>query len=458
MLNNCKNCFFIQIIASAFGLFLFFSNTSMGQTPSDRFAGVAPQEILREVILRHPEITSASARACYANYSLNVTRAKAAPQLSGTLESNRSLLSSVDYSEAGTDTRVRDRAFNKTAYNNAVDVVLRLNKPLWDAGKLDYDISADEYNYTANVLRRQEAMSQLLLDLVIATTNLEYANRRLSVYTALVEEMAPHIETIEARVEAGVARFELLRQVKIIALDAEFERRAAENDQFLAQQNLTNQFTVSAQNSSDIFGLFAQNRSRDLFATNAETALSVRIFDLEAQRAAAQNQSIVAEKKPQINLTLDTRFFDLNKFGQEYEVIGGIGLTMPLYDGGANAARQQQTAQSVREALSQRRAEIRNINTEYQRFRQVFADSVEVRKQLQDKKAAQIERKESLLTISDRADVSVLELISLMVELASTTVQLDRSALDNEILFARKMHYADELLSALGFDKGDVTC
>ena len=45
-----------------------------------------------------------------------------------------------------------------------------------------------------------------------------------------------------------------------------------------------------------------------------------------------------------------------------------------------------------------------------------------------------------------------------MVELASTTVQLDRSALDNEILFARKMHYADELLSALGFDKGDVTC
>ena len=353
------------------------------------------------------KITSASARACYANYSLNVTRAKAAPQLSGTLESNRSLLSSVDYSEAGTDTRVRDRAFNKTAYNNAVDVVLRLNKPLWDAGKLDYDISADEYNYTANVLRRQEAMSQLLLDLVIATTNLEYANRRLSVYTALVEEMAPHIETIEARVEAGVARFELLRQVKIIALDAEFERRAAENDQFLAQQNLTNQFTVSAQNSTDIFGLFAQNRSRDLFATNAETALTVRIFDLEAQRAAAQNQSIVAEKKPQINLTLDTRFFDLNKFGQEYEVIGGIGLTMPLYDGGANAARQQQTAQSVREALSQRRAEIRNINTEYQRFRQVFADSVEVRKQLQDKKAAQIERKESLLTISDRADVSV---------------------------------------------------
>lgn len=458
MLNNCKNCSFIQIVASVFGLFLFFSTASMGQTPSDRFAGVAPQEILREVILRHPEITSASARACYASYTLNATRAKAAPQLSGTLESNRSVLSSVDYSEAGTDTRVRERAFNKAAYNNAVDVVLRLNKPLWDAGKLDYDISADEYNYTANLLRRQDAMSRLLLDLVIATTNLEYANRRLSVYTALVEEIAPHIETIEARVEAGVARFELLRQVKIIALDAEFERRAAENDQFLAQQNLTNQFTVSAQNSTDIFGLFAQNRSRDLSLTSAETALTVRIFDLEAQRAAAQNQSIVAEKKPQINLTLDTRFFDLNKFGQEYEVIGGIGLTMPLYDGGANAARQQQTAQSVREALSQRRAEIRNINTEYQRFRQVFADSVEVRKQLQEKKAAQIERKESLLTISDRADVSVLELISLMVELASTAVQLDRSALDNEILFARKMHYADELLSALGFDKGDVTC
>lgn len=458
MLNNCKNCSFIQIVASVFGLFLCFSTASMGQTPSDRFAGVAPQEILREVILRHPEITSASARACYASYTLNATRAKAAPQLSGTLESNRSVLSSVDYSEAGTDTRVRERAFNKAAYNNAVDVVLRLNKPLWDAGKLDYDISADEYNYTANLLRRQDAMSRLLLDLVIATTNLEYANRRLSVYTALVEEIAPHIETIEARVEAGVARFELLRQVKIIALDAEFERRAAENDQFLAQQNLTNQFTVSAQNSTDIFGLFAQNRSRDLSLTSAETALTVRIFDLEAQRAAAQNQSIVAEKKPQINLTLDTRFFDLNKFGQEYEVIGGIGLTMPLYDGGANAARQQQTAQSVREALSQRRAEIRNINTEYQRFRQVFADNVEVRKQLQDKKAAQIERKESLLTISDRADVSVLELISLMVELASTAVQLDRSALDNEILFARKMHYADELLSALGFDKGDVTC
>lgn len=134
MLNNCKNCSFIQIVASVFRLFLCFSTASMGQTPSDRFAGVAPQEILREVILRHPEITSASARACYASYTLNATRAKAAPQLSGTLESNRSVLSSVDYSEAGTDTRVRERAFNKAAYNNAVDVVLRLNKPLWDAG------------------------------------------------------------------------------------------------------------------------------------------------------------------------------------------------------------------------------------------------------------------------------------------------------------------------------------
>ncbi len=434
------------------------AQTVSDEVLADETQGQDADILAREVILQHPQITSAAARACRSNYSLNLTKSRNLPQISGSLEGSNALVSSIDYDDVNEDQKVRGRAFNKNAYNNAIDVVLSLDKNLWDAGKLNFDISADEFDYRANLLRREENMSQLLLDLLITSANLEYANRRVSYYKALIEEMTPHIETIEARVEAGVVRFELLRQVKIVALDAEFELRSAENDLFLAQQNLTGQFNLSAQNGAAIFEFFTQNRNSDFAPIHAERALAVRILDLEAQRATAQNKSIAAEKKPQFSLSFDTRFFDVSSFGQDYEIVGNIGVTMPLYDGGANKARQQQTAQSIREARSQRRAEILDINNDYQRFSQTLNDNQKIITQLEEKWAAQSERKESLLAIADRADVSVLELVRLMFELSETSILLNKIALDNEILFARRMHQADELLLALGFSRGDVTC
>ena len=415
--------------------------------------------LLREVIFKHPQIAAASARSCRANYSLNIAKARNRPQITGSLEGNSALLSSVDYNDDTEKGRqLRGRAFNKPAYDNAVDVVFSLDKVLWDAGKLNFDISAEEFGYRADVLRREEAVSQLVLDLIGNAANLEYAARRVQHYQTLLKEMAPFVETVEARVEAGVARIELLRQVKITVLDAEFQLRTAENDLRLAEQNVNNQFQISQLDAQQILNFYIQSRTTDITPGNAEEARLVRIYDLEAQRAAAQNQSVSAEVKPQLTLRIDTRLFDVSALGQNYEVIGNIGFRMPLYDGGLNNARKQQTAQSVRESLSQRREEVRNINNEYQRYRKLYTDSIKAREQLSDRFATQKERISSLLTIADRADISILELIRLQSELTSTTVQLERINLDNEILFARRMHLTDQLLPSLGLGKREITC
>lgn len=74
--------------------------------------------LLREVIFKHPQIAAASARSCRANYSLNIAKARNRPQITGSLEGNSALLSSVDYNDDTEKGRqLRGRAFNKPAYD-----------------------------------------------------------------------------------------------------------------------------------------------------------------------------------------------------------------------------------------------------------------------------------------------------------------------------------------------------
>ena len=131
---------------------------------------------------------------------------------------------------------------------------------------------------------------------------------------------------------------------------------------------------------------------------------------------------------------------------------------MPLYDGGAISARQKQSAFQQHAYISQRRDEMRKLNSDIKNLTSEFDELAARHSQLEEKLISQKERRDSLATLADRADVNPLELVTLFADIAETEVSIAHISFNQEILHMRMLHYADGLLTLFGLPAGDKNC
>ncbi|CAI8177812.1 MAG: Uncharacterised protein [SAR116 cluster bacterium] len=184
-----------------------------------------------------------------------------------------------------------------------------------------------------------------------------------------------------------------------------------------------------------------------LLADRTDKAHALR---LRKRQVAHEAEGIRGSRYPKLDGVLDGTIFDVTDYEDEYELVGRIEMTMPLYDGGTARARLRETDWRTRELQSSLDALYRNHARESeslaQRVHQLVREESEAlarRDELQARLRAQLTREGQ--TVS-----APLALARLHAEIGAAEVRIAEIASEHELNRARALLVAEQLDKVLG--------
>ncbi len=427
-----------------------------------RNAGVPVQPIatsaaVQRSLFSHPALQAGRARTCQALYRLGLNKAEAKPQVSGSISGQRKLFGHYKDSN-NTD---KDRAETRGASEHELDVYdveVRLRHKLWDWNVTNNRIRAEQLAHEAERLRLDLNLSEQLLQLLSFSIRLHLFSNVVSLNQQTVADLTPHIEAIEAQGEAGFVRLAEVRRARLLLLDAEIALKEAENSLQQTREGLQTRFRLSEEDALDLLDQFLVVRPQALMSKPIETLKSVEAIELQVRQSVHDIEAIDAELLPVLDLNIDGTIFDIADFESEYEVLGQLSFSMPLYDGGSNKARLSEASWRLRELGQDKRRQLQDVENELVDILQQYNDTIEVMHDLQDRAQAGEERLESLLALAASAEVQRISIAEAYLERRSTQERLMNNQASLELLRANNLHQLDELNPLLNMNVGDGTC
>ena len=284
-------------------------------------------------IYNHPAVAVQRSQACQALSQVDLAKADIRPQLSARLVGGSSLSSHIERRE----THVR--RFD----DREIDGVLTLEQTLYDWGISDAGIGIAQNSHQAAILGIALEMDRIaadILSIMLSQQELVVVDRLYRGHRQDIDDLAAQVE---ASVEAGIGRLSDLRIVKVMQLDAEIAHIQAERQMELLRADLQQRFELDFVSAAPLIAAYRQARPEEVPVLDSTRTREVKRLDYELASSALELQRLKAERKPSFTAIVDTTLFDVDSFSQEYEIAGRLQFRMPLYDGGSNAARQQET-------------------------------------------------------------------------------------------------------------------
>jgi len=307
-------------------------------------------------------------------------------------------------------------------------------------------------------LRLDLNLSEQLLQLLTLSIRLHLFSEVLSLNQQTVDELTPHIEAIEAQGEAGFVRLADVRRARLLLLDAEIALKEAENNLRQTREELQTRFRLSEEEALALLDQFLAVRPAALLSKPIETLKSVQAIELQVRQSVHDIEAIDAELLPVLDLNIDSTLFDIADFESEYEVLGRLSLSMPLYDGGSNQARLSEASWRLRELGQDKRRQLQDVENELVDILQQYNDTISLMRDLDERARAGAERLESLLALAATADVQRITIAEALLERRSTKERLMNNQATLELLRANNLHQLDELNRYLNMTVGDGTC
>ena len=133
-------------------------------------------------------------------------------------------------------------------------------------------------------------------------------------------------------------------------------------------------------------------------------------------------------------------------------------MNMPLYDGGARRAREQEKSWQLRELRSQREEQIRNHQRNTAQSQLVINQRRTELVNLDEQLVGLTERLSSLVALVDNSRVSRQEIIQLILSRAEKQITRDTLFWQQEFAQVQINWLADNLLNTTGVNAGGYKC
>ena len=336
---------------------------------------IAVSDSVQRSLFSHPALQAGRARTCQALYRLGLNRAEAKPQVTGSISGQRKLFG--HYKDSNNTDKDRAEARGTSDYElNVYDVAVRLRHKLWDWNVTDNRIRAEQLAHEAERLRLELNLSEQLLQLLSFSIRIHLFTEVLSLNQRTVNDLTPHIEAIEAQGEAGFVRLADVRRARLLLLDAEIALKEAENNLQQTREALQTRLRLSEEEALELLDQFLVVRPRALMSKPIETLKSVEAIELQVRQSVHEIDAIDAELLPVLDLNIDGTVFDIADFESEYEVLGQLSFSMPLYDGGSNKARLSEASWRLRELGQDKRRQLQEVENELVDILQQYNDTI----------------------------------------------------------------------------------
>ncbi|MGC6517771.1 MAG: TolC family protein [Candidatus Puniceispirillaceae bacterium] len=339
-----KLCFFIFLLFVMIGGALFHayaeeqaaSHNESHNTGHTTF--LSPK--LETAIFQSPRLRQSGARACRAIFVLGQRRADNRVSISASLSGERQLAHNFRTNNDDLSDTSR-RAYDRQN-DDLLDLELQARYRIMDWGVGSARVRAEEYQLAAERLSYEAGLSETLQDILRLMMQIEGARIDVQYRTNALQEMQPHIEAIEAQGIAGSVGIAEVRAVKLTVLNAEIALQRAERHLSESLNQLQASYQISYEDGLPLLDRFTDLRGDAFIEIEPEDWRNIRILDYRFMAQTEELYAIEHENLPQFDTVLETSIFDVTDYESEYQIVGRLEMSVPLYDGGANNSRSQE--------------------------------------------------------------------------------------------------------------------
>jgi len=425
---------------------------------------------LRQAVLLDPRVAEMSARACQMAHRLGLARAEGRPKVSATVSGSRQLVGRIKRASVLPDryltpqqreikrSGAHTREFDHREKNNIYDGKISVRHTIIDWGERGSRAEARALNWQAAQIDARVVMRERSHDLLQLSLTLRRSDEVIAALKANFDEVKIEVEAVRARVEAGAGRLSDLREAQLVQLDQEIAINRAEAERDIILEHLETEFDLTAEDGWLLAQAFLARRHPDLAILPADRTDKAHAIRLRARGVTHEADEIRASRYPKFDAVIDGTIFDMTDYEDEYEVVGKLEMSVPLYDGGTAKARLRENAWRENELKSSLDALVRAHGRESeglaQRFNQMTREETEALAR-RDELAAQLR---SLRARQGRTVSSPLALARLLAQIGAAEARLAEIRFDHELLRARALLVAEQIDSVLGLSMEDSVC
>ncbi len=243
------------------------------------------------------------------------------------------------------DNKSRSSSLDKTYF----DGVVTLEKNLYDFGVVEYKINAEQLREKALDLEYLQVFEKILQKLLNTANDVSRIDAVLGNLESNIITVKESIEKIKLRFASGIGTLMEVRQAQLLLLDLETEAQNLHRERDSKLTILRDEFDISGNDLSAISMVTSQFID-DLISSNQDfSALiyeaieynrSTEIISKEKSALYSELNSLKSKNMPQINMSATAIIYDVTNGLSEYELYGGVALTMPLFDSGLSAVKE----------------------------------------------------------------------------------------------------------------------
>ena len=222
-----------------------------------------------------------------------------------------------------------------------LDGNLIFSKPLFDGGRRESLVNAERFREKAELIRLNVTYAARFYELLNYALDGLRSEARLASLLTTINMLSESQEEVRRRFEMGAGTLIDVRRLELAALDLETEELKLKKQLALSSRSLKDAFDLNLDDIRlEISDFIKKIPDPNVMEFDGLSLLTPQVFYQEQAALKAERASIMAERRPEVNLTLNTTLYDVTTQPfSEYEVYGGISLEQPVFDGGAREAR-----------------------------------------------------------------------------------------------------------------------
>ena len=417
-------------------------------------------ETVEDAIHQNPTVQRERAAVCQARSRYDLALAGQLPRVdlsvSGgspiksnfTRRSRRSIFSSNN----------NDAAIDRRFDNNNIDGVVRLTQSIYDGQRAEMGKRIAENDGAVSRLGVAIETDTVAADILTAALEYHLQLKLKQHFEEQRAELEVITTRIKERVELGAGRVSDLRESRLMELELEVAQSQAERQLELLERELQARFKLTPEILTPFFDRYLSLRGDEVLVEASESIRSVKRLDLDLQTIDFEKRQLTGERQPNITAHLDTTLFDVDSFGYEYEMVGRLQLSVPIYDGGSNKARKNENEWRRRGLLSERANLIRNHTSRTQQAISDNHQATEAIKEIDAQLSEMTQRFETLQAREGQTQSDPLALARLINEIAQAKAGRINQELNLELSLLQGIFFADQLGQLLNLSAGEPTC
>ena len=445
--------FFVCVIGGSFAFHAAYADE--GDKPViDGVSYLSPKML--DQLYDHPTLRQSGARSCRAIFVLGQRRAEQKVDLSATLSGERQLAS--NFKTSSRDPISSQARGYDDAYDDVYDLELSARYRLYDWGVSAARVRSETQRLAAERLNHRANLTNVVQDILRVLMQIENARQEVTYREQALKEIAPHVTAIEAQGKAGSIGLAQVRETKLSVLNAEIALQRVQRRVDESLKELQSSFKMTYEDARPLLDAFLASRNDEILEIEARDWTLVRVLDA---RIAGQKDDLLAienERYPRVDSVLEATIFDATDFESEYQVVGRLEFSLPLYDGGANKARQQEKSWQVSELVSQREEQVRLHQTDTQQGKIILERRAREMETVKEQLADIEGRYKSLNALVGNSLVSRQQIIQLLDERTQKMIELSQLEWQQEFGYVRMNSLANNLTPLLGIHLGDNQC